>query len=58
MRTCPCRGCVPPQRSATCHATCNDYIEWDKEKEEKNRVIHENKEKANLLWQGTRRRKW
>ena len=25
---CPCRYCVPPKRSATCHSTCKDYIDW------------------------------
>ena len=25
----PCKGCVPPERSAECHARCERYLEWE-----------------------------
>lgn len=25
----PCRGCVPPDRNADCHAKCEKYLEWE-----------------------------
>lgn len=28
----PCLGCVPPERSAECHAKCRMYLEWEANK--------------------------
>lgn len=25
---CPCRHCVPPIRTSTCHCTCQNYKTW------------------------------
>lgn len=32
----PCNGCVPPKRTSECHATCNDYLAWEANK---NRIV-------------------
>lgn len=26
---CPCNGCIT-KRTETCHATCKEFLEWDK----------------------------
>lgn len=31
---CPCKGCVPPERTATCHSECEKYKEWVKVRKE------------------------
>lgn len=28
----PCKGCVPPKRNATCHCTCQGYLDYLEEK--------------------------
>lgn len=34
---CPCKNCVPPKRTPSCHSMCDAYIKWleehNKEKE-------------------------
>ncbi len=40
---CPCNGCVPPKRNATCHPTCKEYIEWREEQDIKNAKIYREK---------------
>lgn len=45
VRVCPCKGCVPPKRNATCHFECKEYIEWKKESDENNKRIREDKER-------------
>lgn len=25
---CPCKDCVPPERTSTCHSHCGKYIKW------------------------------
>lgn len=32
--TAPCRGCLPPDRNATCHTTCSKYLNYLIEKEQ------------------------
>lgn len=45
-KPCPCtKRC--PNRSAACHCDCNDYIEWDREHKEYNRLIRAEKYKQN-----------
>lgn len=31
MKVCPCKGCVPPERTEGCHGRCSKYIDWKKE---------------------------
>lgn len=40
---CPCKGCVPPKRSITCHSTCEAYIVWKHGLNEQNSIIKEKK---------------
>lgn len=40
---CPCKGCVPPKRTSTCHSTCQDYIMWSAEHQARLNAIHEAK---------------
>lgn len=40
LRENPCRYCVD-KRTATCHSTCEEYIEWRDELDEINAVIRE-----------------
>lgn len=42
-RECPCRHCVPPKRSITCHSSCDEYTEWKTMHEAKNAKIKEAK---------------
>lgn len=39
----PC-GKVCPKRSATCHATCKDFIKWDKRRRKLKSEINKEKE--------------
>lgn len=32
---CPCKNCVPPDRSPDCHGTCERYIAWQKWRKQK-----------------------
>lgn len=37
----PCKFCVPPKRTPTCHALCKEYINWRKELNKINSKIRE-----------------
>ena len=41
---CPCDGCKPPKRTATCHAECEDYKEWKSDRDEKNKKEYERRQ--------------
>lgn len=43
MRTNPCKGCVPPKRTSTCHAECEAYLKWQKERNEELDAIRQQK---------------
>ena len=30
----PCKGCVEPKRHMGCHGTCQEYVEWRKERDD------------------------
>ena len=49
-RDCPCRGCVPPKRTPTCHSSCPDYAEWKSGLETKNAKIREVKKEYDDLF--------
>ncbi len=38
-KECPCKGCMPPKRSSTCHGNCKEYLEWSTAKTEENERI-------------------
>lgn len=38
---CPCRGCVPPKRTSTCHSECPEYIKWHNTRMEEKTKIYE-----------------
>jgi hypothetical protein len=40
----PCRYCVPPKRTPTCHSTCPEFKKWRAELDEENAKIREIKE--------------
>ena len=40
---CPCRYCVPPKRTVTCHIDCPEHKEWHDKHEEKNALINARK---------------
>ena len=45
---CPCRHCVPPKRTYTCHITCKEYKDWSEAK--RIRKCRQNKkERANSI---------
>ena len=46
---CPCKDCVAPKRTATCHQTCEDYKKWVKKHLISKALIEENKRKENLI---------
>lgn len=31
---CPCKDCVPPKRTPTCHPECKEYNDWIKARRE------------------------
>lgn len=35
----PCHGCVPPERTADCHAKCQKYLVWEAHKNRINQEI-------------------
>lgn len=57
---CPCKGC--DERTVTCHGTCEKYLAWRKDLDEKNRKICEAKrvlEESHLMkqhWKNLRRK--
>lgn len=40
---CPCDGCVPPKRTATCHSTCNEYKKYVLKNEKRKQAIFNEK---------------
>lgn len=42
-RVCPCKGCVPPKRTLSCHSTCQEYTDWKTDLEALNDKIRESK---------------
>lgn len=40
-RDCPCRGCVPPKRTPTCHSNCPEYADWKSGLDAENAKIRE-----------------
>lgn len=45
----PCRHCVPPKRTPTCHSGCPDYKEWRTELDERNEKIKKAREEQKML---------
>ena len=43
-QTCPCLGCVPPKRNASCHSSCSEYIDWKTKHDAKTAKIKEAKQ--------------
>jgi hypothetical protein len=44
MAKCPCKGCLPPKRSASCHSTCSAYAEWVEERAREKQAAWEQKQ--------------
>lgn len=38
---CPCRYCVPPKRSAGCHAVCPEYTKWNAARQQCLKKMHD-----------------
>ena len=61
-KECPCKDCVPPKRSPTCHSTCPDYKEWKGELDERNAEIKKAKDEQIMLddyrIRGAEKAKW
>ena len=49
-RDCPCKGCVPPKRTPTCHSSCTDYAEWKSGLDAENAKIREVKKEYDDLF--------
>ena len=49
----PCKDC--PDRSATCHATCEKYLTWSKRQTELREEDHRNRNKVTIEWARDRR---
>lgn len=49
MRVSPCKECVPPRRSITCHTECDEYNKWKKERDEINKNKSIIKQNTNIL---------
>jgi hypothetical protein len=41
----PCRYCVPPKRTATCHCDCPEWLSYKAEEKAKKETIHKAKMK-------------
>lgn len=55
---CPCKGCIPPKRSPTCHSTCIQYAGWKVEHdEEKERILSAKKKDEVVIYFGTYKKK-
>lgn len=46
-KVCPCKGCVAPKRHAACHSHCQEYIDWDTERQQELAKI---REARNIEW--------
>ena len=44
-RTCPCNGCVAPNRHPGCHSNCKEKSDWDLEKDQLMEKIRKEKKK-------------
>ena len=53
---CPCKGCTPPKRNATCHANCQEYIDWDDKHKEKLAQRQHQKDMDEIYYSGAFRR--
>lgn len=49
LENCPCHGCIPPKRTATCHPECKEYINWKEQLDALNEQIREQKRIDNLI---------
>ena len=47
MRAAPCKECQ--NHSEGCHGTCEEYITWEKEKNERRRQINRARAHINML---------
>ena len=41
----PCRYCVPPKRTATCHCDCPDWLDYKSDLNAKKEAVHKAKMK-------------
>ena len=46
---CPCKGCLPPTRSSTCHPSCEKYLEWKKNIDEINEAAKKERDIARCI---------
>ncbi len=53
---CPCKGCLPPTRTSTCHSTCQLYVDWDKDHKRKLAKEKFEREIASVCRDGSARR--
>lgn len=53
---CPCNGCVPPKRNATCHGSCTEYLTWNDEHLKKLEEVHQQRNITDVYYEGARRR--
>lgn len=48
LTECPCKCCVPPKRTPTCHPSCKVYLTWKKELNEFNKKLREKRRYENI----------
>lgn len=53
---CPCMGCVPPKRHATCHATCEEYRTWERMHDKRRKEKQHQRELDEVYFVGVHRR--
>lgn len=51
----PCAGCVPPKRTATCHATCPSYAAFDAANRERRKALYCSREYSDEKERSVRR---
>lgn len=51
---CPCRLCVPPKRSITCHTECEDYKKFAKDNAAMREERNKKSEMQGMLYEVTR----
>lgn len=53
---CPCRFCTTPKRHTGCHATCDEYIEWNDDHKKKLAERQHKKDMDEIYYNGAARR--
>lgn len=53
-KLCPCKDCE--DRYPKCHSSCDGYISWRKQLDDRNDIIREGKEKTRSLYAGKKKK--